>query len=165
MEPPSPMTPTRPEPRGARLRARRGCGALSSLPMDGCPLLAPGLRVHSRSSRWTGPGIARGSRRSASSRSTSIPTPGNTTGSTTPRSPSTPCWRRADLRPAMDDLPYRARRILPSALAWLMSGGNPLLDLRRLLVAEHPALPLPSPASSEAPRGPGRAHVDRLKPG
>jgi hypothetical protein len=30
-----------------------------------------------------------------------------------------------ELGPAMDDLPYRARRILPSALAWLLAGGNP----------------------------------------
>jgi hypothetical protein len=30
-----------------------------------------------------------------------------------------------ELGPAMDDLPYRARRILPSALAWLLAAGNP----------------------------------------
>jgi Glycosyltransferase family 87 len=30
-----------------------------------------------------------------------------------------------ELGPAMDDLPYRARRILPSAMAWLLAGGRP----------------------------------------
>jgi hypothetical protein len=29
------------------------------------------------------------------------------------------------LRQALDNLPYRARRILPAALAWLLAGGNP----------------------------------------
>ena len=30
-----------------------------------------------------------------------------------------------ELRPAIDNFAYRARRILPSALAWLLAGGNP----------------------------------------
>ncbi|HVW21140.1 MAG TPA: hypothetical protein VHC86_07970 [Opitutaceae bacterium] len=30
-----------------------------------------------------------------------------------------------ELRPAIDNLPYRARRILPSALAWLLAAGRP----------------------------------------
>jgi hypothetical protein len=36
-----------------------------------------------------------------------------------------PLLRSAELAPAIDNLPYRARRILPAALAWLAAGGRP----------------------------------------
>ncbi len=36
-----------------------------------------------------------------------------------------PLLHSPELGPAVDDLPYRARRILPSALAWLLAAGNP----------------------------------------
>jgi hypothetical protein len=36
-----------------------------------------------------------------------------------------PLLDSAELKPALDNLPYRARRILGSALAWLLAGGQP----------------------------------------
>ena len=36
-----------------------------------------------------------------------------------------PLLTSAELAPAIDSLPYRARRILPSALAWTLAAGNP----------------------------------------
>jgi hypothetical protein len=36
-----------------------------------------------------------------------------------------PLLKSPELAPAIDDLPYRARRILPSALAWLLACGDP----------------------------------------
>jgi len=36
-----------------------------------------------------------------------------------------PLLRSPELKPAIDNLPYRARRILPSALAWLAAAGRP----------------------------------------
>lgn len=36
-----------------------------------------------------------------------------------------PLLNSDELREAMDNFPYRARRILPAALAWLLAGGNP----------------------------------------
>lgn len=36
-----------------------------------------------------------------------------------------PLLDSAELRPALDNLPYRARRILGSALAWVLAGGQP----------------------------------------
>ena len=36
-----------------------------------------------------------------------------------------PLLKSAELAPAIDSLPYRARRILPSALAWTLAVGNP----------------------------------------
>jgi hypothetical protein len=38
-----------------------------------------------------------------------------------------PALDAAELRPAIDNLSYRARRILPSAVAWLLAGGQPAL--------------------------------------
>jgi hypothetical protein len=36
-----------------------------------------------------------------------------------------PSLRNPELKPAVDNLTYRARRILPPALAWLLAGGQP----------------------------------------
>src|SRR5580698_8804035 len=36
-----------------------------------------------------------------------------------------PLLRAPELRPATDNLAYRARRILPAALAWLLAAGRP----------------------------------------
>jgi hypothetical protein len=38
-----------------------------------------------------------------------------------------PLLDAAELRPAVDDLSYRARRILPSAVAWILAAGQPAL--------------------------------------
>ena len=48
-----------------------------------------------------------------------------TTVSSTPRLPTIPCWTADELRPAVDNLAYRAQRILLPALAWLLAAGQP----------------------------------------
>ncbi len=118
------MTPTRPEPRGAWLARGAGAGAVllflwmvarfwhpvygftSFLTMD-----RAGDRPRIEAVREQPVYI--------------YPYPGEYDGEYYAQIAQHPLLASPDLRPAMDDLPYRARRILPSALAWLMSGGNP----------------------------------------
>jgi hypothetical protein len=49
-----------------------------------------------------------------------------------------PLLGSAELRPAIDNLGYRARRILPSALAWLLAAGRPGL-IAQVYAALNPA--------------------------